>query len=75
MEHPLRRYRKAKGLTIEALAERISSSRATISRIEAGLQEPSFGLMRRIMAETEGEVTANDFVNWREPASPSEAAE
>jgi transcriptional regulator with XRE-family HTH domain len=62
IEHPLTRYRKARGLTIDAFAAKIGASKATISRLEGGLQDPSFALVRRIIAETEGEISADDFV-------------
>jgi transcriptional regulator with XRE-family HTH domain len=62
IEHALTRYRKARGLTIDALAAKIGTSKATISRLEGGLQDPSFALVRRIIAETDGEVSADDFV-------------
>lgn len=62
-EHALTRYRRSQGLTLDAFAARVDVSKATISRIEGWLQNPSFELMRRIIAETGSEVTADDFVH------------
>ena len=59
MEHPLRTYRARRGLTLEQLAIRASTTRATVSRIEAGLQKPSFELLRRLVEATDNEVSAD----------------
>ena len=67
--HPLRRYREAKGLTLEAMANMLRVSGATISRIENGSQDPSMELLRRIVEHTD--VKADDFLVRRKP----EAAE
>lgn len=61
MEHPLRRYRRDAGLTLEALSARLGISKASLSRVETGRQTPSLALLQRITAATDGAVTANDF--------------
>ncbi len=63
MDHPLRRYRASHGITIEALAASLDTSKATVSRLETGRQSPSMDLLRRIHTATGGEVTANDFLH------------
>ena len=67
LDHPLRRYRKNLGLSLETLADVAGVDKATISRIENGKQEPSLGLIRRLTAATAGRVTANDFAAAPEP--------
>ncbi len=52
MAHPLKDYREANGLTLEALAARVGVSAATLSRIEAGENLPSMSLVGRLKAET-----------------------
>lgn len=46
--HPLTRYREANGLTLEALGACVGVSKPSIWRIEAGEQQPSPDLARRI---------------------------
>ena len=62
VEHALTRYRKSRSLSLGAFATLVGASTATISRLEGGLQDPSFDLVRRIVAETGGLVTADDFL-------------
>jgi DNA-binding XRE family transcriptional regulator len=61
-EHALTRYRRTHRLSLDAFAALVDASKATISRLEARIQDPSFDLVRRIIAATDGEVTADDFV-------------
>jgi transcriptional regulator with XRE-family HTH domain len=58
----LKRYREAQGLNQEELAQKLGTTAATVSRIEAGIRYPSVKLMRRIMSATCGAITPNDFV-------------
>lgn len=57
----LSQYRKAKGLTLDAIAEKIGRSAATVSRIERGLNKPDWATMLAIEEATNGDVTPNDF--------------
>jgi len=77
-EHPLRTYRRKHGLSQDALAQCAETTKATISRIEAGNLDPTFDLMRRLFAATEGEVTADEMIAWSPPGGrrpPKAAAE
>lgn len=62
MTHPLRRYRQEAGLTLAELAERAGLTKGTLSRIETGVQYPSFPAMVRIMEATGGALKADDFL-------------
>ncbi len=68
MEHPLRRYRKDTETTLDALAEKIGATAATLSRIETGKQDPSLDLVRRLIEATGGAVSASDFLSAPQPA-------
>jgi len=48
MEHPLRKFRVLKGLSIEKMAKELSVSTATVSRIENGKQNIPLELIRKI---------------------------
>jgi transcriptional regulator with XRE-family HTH domain len=50
--HPLRAYRGRKALSLSALARQVGTSKATLSRIENGRQEPSLALVAKIKAAT-----------------------
>ncbi len=58
----LRTWRKNRGITIETMADRLGVSVGSLSRIERGEQWPDRGFFERMATETEGYVTANDFV-------------
>lgn len=68
MEHPLAQYRKKTGVSREALAKRAGTSRQTIHRIEQGLQSPSLELVARLIAATDKQVKAADFLPPNPPA-------
>lgn len=70
--HPLAAYRSKQKLTRTALAEAVGASVATISRIESGHRRPSLDLLRRIVAATNGELKADDFLE--QPAEEGRAA-
>jgi transcriptional regulator with XRE-family HTH domain len=70
----LKRYREAQGLNQEELAQKLGTTAATVSRIEAGIRYPSVKLMRQIMTATNGAITPNDFVVQSTPAQPEAAA-
>lgn len=74
MEHPLKVYRHSRGLSLQRLAERVNTTKSTLSRVEAGLLQPSFGLLRRIVEATEGDVTADALVAFTRPTASTEAA-
>lgn len=50
--HPLREYRDQSGLTLEEMGKRIGVTKASVSRIEAGIQHPSPDLARTIETVT-----------------------
>jgi transcriptional regulator with XRE-family HTH domain len=80
MVHMLRVYRQQNKLSLAAVAAAVGVSKATIGRIEQGLQTPSLELMFRLVNETNGAVTPNDFMPGVrlpdvEPAPSNEAAE
>lgn len=60
-EHPLRSYRRKNGLQLDDLAEKTGVSRSTLSRIETRRAAPSLDLVRRLIAATNGAVSATDF--------------
>lgn len=70
--HPLRAYRDRHRLTLEALADRTGTTKATLSRIENGKQSPSRGMMARLRLESKGELSADDFLDF---LADQEAAE
>lgn len=65
-------YLKDAKLTNAAFAERLAVSEATISRLRNGKQAPSWDLIQRIVAETSGKITPNDFLS-PEYAAPTSA--
>lgn len=68
LEHPLRRYRRENGLTLEQLAAKAKTSFVTISRIEGRRQQASHSLLIRISEATS--IPIEDLVR----ASSAEAA-
>jgi transcriptional regulator with XRE-family HTH domain len=65
-------YRKKRGLTQKQLGELLDLEQPTVARYEAGKRLPQRDELDRIYKLTDGEVTANDFVD-HEPV-PGEAA-
>lgn len=64
--NPLRTYRKSRKIRIDAMAERLGLSSASLSRIERGEQWPGTHEFFEKLAEvTEGQVTADDLVKFR----------
>lgn len=51
-EHPIREYRARAGISLDALAKRVGTSKATLSRVEAGKQPVSQKLLPKIAEET-----------------------
>lgn len=60
-EHPLRRWRKSKGLTLEQCAEKVGTSRHVWSDWERERRRPSRVFMPKVRELTGGVVTADDF--------------
>lgn len=69
----LDKFIRISGMTEVQIAEKSGVSQSTISRIRNGKVNPTFDLLRRISAATDGAFTPNDY-QPREPA-PQEAAE
>jgi transcriptional regulator with XRE-family HTH domain len=61
MIHKLRNFRQQNKLSLAALAAMVGVSKATISRIEHGIQAPRLGLMFRLVDATHGAVSPGDF--------------
>lgn len=81
MEHPLRVLRAAKDISLEDLAEISGLSKASLSRIETGLQQPSFDMIKKLVAVSadlsDTPLTPDDFVNFplvRDAATQEAAA-
>lgn len=72
----LRTWRRERGLTIEQMAERLGVSVGSLSRIERGEQWPDREFFERMIVETAGEITANDFCQPPDDLNqkPAEAA-
>lgn len=68
---------KLKDLTAQQFGERIDRAPSTITRLLRGESVPDKATMLRIVAETEGAVTPNDFFDLPEspPTSDQVAAE
>lgn len=59
--HPLRRWRQAKGLTLEECASKVGTSRQVWSDWERGRRKPNERFMPQIRSITGGVVRADDF--------------
>lgn len=69
MMSPLRRYRLKHKLSQSQLAALIGTTTPTVSRLETGDRLPSFAMVLKIVAVTNGNVTADDFMPARETAA------
>ncbi len=58
-------WRKAKGKTQMEVAGWLGVNQSQIARYEAGLMVPGSAVMEAIFEMTAGQVTANDFHNFR----------
>lgn len=63
-------YLAGQGIANADFARRLGVSEATVSRLRRNKQAPSFALVARIRAATNGAVSADDFL----PAETSEGA-
>lgn len=61
--HPLKAYREGAGLSLDDLAGKAGTSKASLSRIEGRLQKPSLGLIERLIAVSGGKLAADDFLS------------
>jgi transcriptional regulator with XRE-family HTH domain len=59
----------AKRMSHEEFASRIGSDRSTVTRYVSGERMPRREMMGRILAETGGDVTANDFMTERDASA------
>lgn len=66
-EHPLRRYRKTRGLSLKAMGEIVGVSKVTIWSIENGSHHPSLALMQKFVDLTD--LKADDFLRQRATAA------
>jgi transcriptional regulator with XRE-family HTH domain len=73
-QHPLRAYRARHGLSQTQLAERLNTTKVTVSRIETGDRAASAALLKRIAEVTGGEVMPNDILMFPPPADAPVAA-
>lgn len=60
-EHPLRKWRKAKGMTLEQCAAKVGTSRQVWSDWERGRRRPSGSFMPKVRELTGGSVGADAF--------------
>lgn len=60
-EHPLRKWRKTKGWTLEQAASAVGTSRQVWSDWERGRRRPDRKFMPKVRDLTGAEVTADDF--------------
>ncbi|MAG24662.1 hypothetical protein CMI47_03695 [Candidatus Pacearchaeota archaeon] len=65
-------YMSREGLTLEAFAQRIDKTAATVSRIARGINRPDWSTMLAIEEVTGGEVRPNDFAVAVEPPCDTE---
>lgn len=61
LEHPLRRWRKRKGFTLEQCAGEVGTSRQVWSDWERGRRRPNDTFMPKVRNFTAGEITADHF--------------
>lgn len=60
MSHPLRKFREANKLSLDALAAVTGISKPSLSRIETGKQKTTQATIERLMKATG--LSANDFI-------------
>lgn len=60
--HPLKIYRQQHGITLADLADRVGSTKVSLSRIENRKQWPSLALIFKLKKATKGRVSADDFL-------------
>jgi len=65
MTHPLTKYRKEHGLTLEGFANLVGSTKPQVWKWERGAFPRPEGLVK-IQKATKGKITANDFMPQNE---------
>lgn len=70
----LKTYLHRERITLADFGRRIGRSHATVSRLCEGHQKPSLELAESIANETNGEVTAQDFLSASSASTKKEAA-
>lgn len=61
MTHALTSYREANGLTLDAFAAKIGAAKSMVWKWENGKAVPRHAYMQKIITETGGAVTPNDW--------------
>lgn len=73
--HPIRAYRKRRGLSLETVALRARMSQAGLSRIENGGTElPTAAVIAKLAIACEGEVSEIDIFRWHFAAATGQVA-
>ena len=62
---------KSHGLSLDEFARRVGVTHAQLSRVINRKRRPSFQLMERIRAETNGEITPDDFFTTEDETADS----
>lgn len=62
MEHALTKYRKRRGMTLDAFGALVGATKGMISKWETGKAVPRRHFIERIVAVTNGEVSAADLM-------------
>jgi adenosyl cobinamide kinase/adenosyl cobinamide phosphate guanylyltransferase len=65
-------YMAAHGITDEQMAQRVGRHRSRVSRHRRGVERPDWNAVSAYHTATDGEVTANDWMDG--PAGAKEAA-
>lgn len=68
MDHPLRQFRKALGLSLRGLADETGASKSKLFRIEARLQDADLDLLRQLDSlakRRKREINLDDFLAAR----------
>jgi transcriptional regulator with XRE-family HTH domain len=60
--HPVKAWRTSRGLTVKQAAAQFGVSRQTWHRYENGTRRPDPDVLDRFVIETDGAVTANDWL-------------
>jgi len=67
-DHALRLWRKANGVTLSTLAERVGVTASHLSEVETRRNTPSIELAAKLSRETDGAVPLDAFVPLPEAA-------
>lgn len=72
--HPLQKWRKAKGLTLDQAAKEVGTVRQVWSDWERGRRRPGEELMKEVYRFTDGVITPNDFYDLPDLVAKRKAA-